>query len=42
MFEVINDTDKEVVEIDILNKYVKYIVKKLEKIYLNSTFCFGI
>ena len=29
MFEVINDTDKEVVEIDILNKYVKYIVKKL-------------
>lgn len=30
MFEVINDTDKEVVELSILNDYVKYLVEKLE------------
>ena len=30
MFEIINDIDKEVEEIDFLNDYVSYIVKKLE------------
>ncbi|MBQ2873125.1 MAG: rRNA maturation RNase YbeY [Bacilli bacterium] len=30
MFEIINDTDREVLELDILNDYVKYLVKKLE------------
>lgn len=30
MFEIINDIDKEVEEIDILNDYVSYVVKKLE------------
>ncbi len=30
MFEIINDTDKEVLELDILEDYVKYLVKKLE------------
>lgn len=30
MFEVINDTDKKVEEIDILREYVGYVVKKLE------------
>ena len=30
MFEVINDTDKEVLELSILNDYVKYLVDKLE------------
>lgn len=29
MFEVINDIDREIEEIDILNDYVSYIVKKL-------------
>ena len=30
MFEVINDTDREIVELDLLNKYVKYLVDRLE------------
>lgn len=30
MFEIINDTDREVLELDVLNDYVKYLVKKLE------------
>lgn len=30
MFEIINDIDKEIEEIDILNDYVSYVVKKLE------------
>ena len=30
MFEVFNDSEKEVSEINILNDYVKYLVKKLE------------
>ena len=30
MFEIINDTDKEVLELEILNDYVKYLVNKLE------------
>lgn len=30
MFEVINDTEKCVLELDILNDYVKYLVNKLE------------
>ena len=30
MFEIINDTDKEVLELDVLEDYVKYLVKKLE------------
>lgn len=30
MFEVINDIDKEIEEIDILNDYINYVVKKLE------------
>ena len=30
MFEIIKDIDKEVLELDILNDYVSYLVKKLE------------
>ena len=30
MFEIINDTDNEVVELDVLNEYVNYLVKKLD------------
>lgn len=30
MFEIINDIDKEIEELDILNDYVKYLVNKLE------------
>lgn len=30
MFEVINDTEREVLELDVLNDYVKYLVNKLE------------
>ena len=30
MFEIINDTSKEVCEIDFLQGYIEYIVKKLE------------
>ena len=30
MFEIINDIDREIEEIDILNDYVSYVVKKLE------------
>ena len=30
MFEIINDTDKEVSELETLNNYVKYLVNKLE------------
>lgn len=30
MFEIINDIDREIEEIDILNDYVSYIVNKLE------------
>lgn len=30
MFEIINDIDEEVVELDTLNDYVKYVVKNLE------------
>ena len=30
MFEIIKDIDREVLELDILNDYVKYLVKKLE------------
>lgn len=30
MFEIINDTDIEVLELDVLENYVKYLVKKLE------------
>ena len=30
MFEIINDIDKEVLELDILNDYVKYLVEKLD------------
>ena len=30
MFEIIKDIDKDVIEIDILNNYVKYLVCKLE------------
>ena len=30
MFEIIKDIDKEVLELDILNDYVKYLVNKLE------------
>ena len=30
MFEVINDSNKEVVEEEVLNNYVKYLVEKLE------------
>ena len=30
MFEIIKDIDKDVSELDILNDYVDYLVKKLE------------
>ena len=30
MFEIVNDIDREVEELSILNEYVKYLVKKLE------------
>ena len=30
MFEIINDTEREVLELDVLNDYVKYLVNKLE------------
>ena len=30
MFEIIKDIDGEVLELDVLNNYVKYLVKKLE------------
>lgn len=30
MFEIIKDIDREVLELDILNDYVKYLVNKLE------------
>ena len=30
MFEIINDIDREVLELDILNDYVKYLVDKLD------------
>ena len=30
MFEIINDIDKEVLELNVLNDYVKYLVKKME------------
>ena len=30
MFEIINDTGKEIPELDFLNEYVKYVVKKLK------------
>jgi len=30
MFEVINDTDREIVELDLLNNYVRYLVGKLD------------
>lgn len=30
MFEIINNIDREIEEIDILNDYVSYVVKKLE------------
>lgn len=30
MFEIVKDIDREVVELDKLNKYVKYVVKKLK------------
>lgn len=30
MFEIINDTDKEVVELEKLNNYIKYVVGELE------------
>lgn len=30
MFEIINDTDKEVVELEKLNNYIKYVVNELE------------
>ena len=30
MFEIINDIDKEILELDVLNDYVKYLVNKLE------------
>ena len=30
MFEIINDTDREVEELSILDEYVRYLVKKLE------------
>ena len=30
MFEVINDIDRDVLELDILNNYVEYVVSKLE------------
>ena len=30
MFEIINDTDNDVLELDILNDYVKYLVDKLD------------
>ena len=30
MIEVINDTDREIVELDLLNKYVEYLVGKLD------------
>lgn len=30
MFEIINDTDREVLELDVLNDYVKYVVGKLK------------
>lgn len=30
MFEIVNDTKKEVLELSLLNDYVKYLVKKLD------------
>lgn len=30
MFEVINDTDNEILEIEILREYIKYVVSKME------------
>ena len=30
MFEIINDIDRDIIELDILNDYVKYVVSKLE------------
>ena len=30
MFEIIKDIDKDIEELDILNNYVKYLVKKLK------------
>ena len=30
MFEIIKDIDRDVLELDILNDYIKYLVKKLE------------
>ena len=30
MFEIIKDIDKDVLELDVLNDYVQYLVKKLE------------
>ena len=30
MFEIIKDIDRDIVELDILNNYVKYLVKKLK------------
>jgi len=30
MFEIINDIDRDIEEIDVLNNYVNYVVKKLE------------
>ena len=29
MFEIINDTDKEVCELEKLNNYIKYVVNEL-------------
>ncbi|MBQ6494517.1 MAG: rRNA maturation RNase YbeY [Bacilli bacterium] len=30
MFEIINDTDKNILELDFLNNYIKYVVNKLD------------
>ena len=30
MFEIIKDIDKDILELDILNNYIKYLVEKLE------------
>ena len=30
MFEIFNETDKEIIEIDKLQKYMEFVVKKLE------------
>ena len=30
MFEIINDIDRDIIELDVLNDYVKYVVSELE------------